>query len=320
MKKSLLFSSLAFCALSVFAQDAVVLPTSATFAPDGEDGAILPSTNTTITVVFNETPSVPATAMLITGNGFGMEMKMITQKEASQTFTIDLTQKDWGVPYNEWYYMQMAVTFMNGEDYYYGPDREPVVFQAMYMTEDTGDARLELTFPNQQNINNEEYTLAQAYQSGTGTLYFSKVVNTLGASGSLSVFDANGDDLVFPIDIEIEDGEWSDMDGLFVVNFTFDPEDIDVNEISKMEYSFEGFTAEGKNIDVDSVILTQKSSRKVARKNDKSQIASEIEVSNEGFSVFNLQGVLVKENATNADVNKLPKGLYIANGKKIVVK
>lgn len=40
----------------------------------------------------------------------------------------------------------------------------------------------------------------------------------------------------------------------------------------------------------------------------------------EGLKVFNIQGNLVKDNATQADVNALPAGLYIVNGKKILVK
>ena len=35
--------------------------------------------------------------------------------------------------------------------------------------------------------------------------------------------------------------------------------------------------------------------------------------------VFNLQGICVKKDATTADVRKLPAGVYIRAGRKIVV-
>lgn len=38
------------------------------------------------------------------------------------------------------------------------------------------------------------------------------------------------------------------------------------------------------------------------------------------FNVYDLQGTLVKEAASKAEVNALPSGLYIVNGKKIMVK
>ena len=41
---------------------------------------------------------------------------------------------------------------------------------------------------------------------------------------------------------------------------------------------------------------------------------------NETFTIYNLQGMAVKSNATAADFNTLPAGVYIANGKKVLVK
>lgn len=41
---------------------------------------------------------------------------------------------------------------------------------------------------------------------------------------------------------------------------------------------------------------------------------------NESFTIYNLQGMAVKKNATAADFNSLPAGVYIANGQKVMVK
>lgn len=42
--------------------------------------------------------------------------------------------------------------------------------------------------------------------------------------------------------------------------------------------------------------------------------------STEAVDVYNLQGILVKRNATKEDINSLPAGLYIAGGKKVMLK
>lgn len=36
--------------------------------------------------------------------------------------------------------------------------------------------------------------------------------------------------------------------------------------------------------------------------------------------IFNLQGIIIKRNASKEDLHSLPTGIYIVNGKKIVVK
>lgn len=41
---------------------------------------------------------------------------------------------------------------------------------------------------------------------------------------------------------------------------------------------------------------------------------------NETFFIYNLQGIVVKENASAQDFNSLPAGIYIANGQKVSVK
>ena len=37
-------------------------------------------------------------------------------------------------------------------------------------------------------------------------------------------------------------------------------------------------------------------------------------------NVYSLQGILIKKNATAADLDRLPAGIYIINGKKTILK
>lgn len=41
---------------------------------------------------------------------------------------------------------------------------------------------------------------------------------------------------------------------------------------------------------------------------------------NDTYKVYNLQGSLVKVTSDKAELNSLPAGLYIINGKKVMVK
>ena len=36
--------------------------------------------------------------------------------------------------------------------------------------------------------------------------------------------------------------------------------------------------------------------------------------------IYNLQGIIIKHNASEKDLHSLPAGIYIMNGKKVVVK
>lgn len=37
-------------------------------------------------------------------------------------------------------------------------------------------------------------------------------------------------------------------------------------------------------------------------------------------NVYNLQGILIKDNATQEEIESLPAGIYIVNGRKVIVK
>lgn len=304
-----------------------VIPSTVELTPYDDMGVDLPSVNSQITVTMDAVPNVPVTVMYITGNGFAMNMnyERISVDE-KKTFTIPLSREKWGVPYNEVYYLNLVVTFTYGEgdeiDYYVNPDtNEPVVASCMYMTKDTGDARLELTFPNQQNIDNEMYTISQAYQSGVCTAYFSKEVKAENASGYIYIAGKDGEELAYS-DLEFDNAEWSEMDGLYKVDFKYTPDSIFIeSEVSEMDITFEGIFVDEVEMTIPEIVLfPASSSNRAPQKKAKGKLASDMSVTTDGLKVFNIQGNLVKDNASQNDVNALPTGLYIVNGKKVLVK
>lgn len=55
-------------------------------------------------------------------------------------------------------------------------------------------------------------------------------------------------------------------------------------------------------------------------KDTPSGVADNFADGNELFDIYTIQGVVVKRNASNEDLNQLPAGIYVAGGKKVVVK
>lgn len=328
MKKLLqTLAALVLGSAAAFAQaSGPVLPTKASFNPGAEGNeeiVLADSTNHTITVTFDVTPSLPASAVLITGNGFNMTRRVITQQEPDSKFIIPVETSAWGIPYNQWYILQVAVVFMDQRNNYIRDEKgSPVVFQASYMTPDTGDARCVATFPMQRNINDEMLTLQQAYQNGFGSLYFTKEVDCSIATGSLTLWNVSGNRITAPLPLGFSDGEWSDLDGLYVVNFSFDNEAVAPEFIAKMKYSFSGFTASDATVAVPDIVLVPKTSitSELSPSSPKIRLSSDLAASVEDVKVYSLQGVLIMDNASAEDVRQLPAGVYIVNGEKVAVK
>ena len=86
----------------------------------------------------------------------------------------------------------------------------------------------------------------------------------------------------------------------------------------------------GSEIPVSSVEVTEPSSSVTWRDenyvyiflyfDNLSGVESVTAESSDTVDVYNLQGILVKHNATKEDINSLPAGLYIAGGKKVMLK
>ncbi|MDE6009415.1 MAG: hypothetical protein K2G90_09435 [Muribaculaceae bacterium] len=305
-------AALALCSTAAFALDTnVVLPDTISFSPYEEDGEFLNSTEQVIHVTMDKVPSVPVTIMYITGNGFEMNMDYKRIDNPGSSFDIQLTTADWGVPFNEMYYLNLIVTFTYGEgediEYYLNEDEEPVAFQAMYITPDTGAPSLVKYAPN-NDWNGVSF--ARAYEENEFKLFYTKEVKVEGELGTIQYY--MGEELVDEISIPSYSKGWSDMDGLYVISFPYANEDFSADELSKIVINITGVSAGNKEIELDnSSVAPQK---RIIKKG----LEAELATSSEPTNVYSVQGTLVKKNAT--ELSGLQPGLYIANGKKVVVK
>ena len=313
-------AALALCSTAAFAQG-VVLPSSIEFSPYDEDGEFLPSTEQVIHVTMDEVPSVPVTIMYVTGNGFGMNMDFKRIENPGASFDIQLTTADWGVPFNEMYYLNLIVTFTYGEgediEYYLNDDDEPVAFQAMYITPDTGDAAWAKNYPTERNFTEEGLTFARFYNVGECTFYFTKEVTLPSGSIGTITYTSEGEDT--PERITTYTAEWDEEMGLYAVTVDVRNEDYTSADLEGIKISLTNVkNSKNEVINVPAIVVenTDATPKKAPKKGIANGLISNIETVN----IYNVQGTLVKENVSANAVNELPAGLYIVNGKKVVVR
>lgn len=321
-----LFASLAvlaLCSTAAFAQESdVILPSQIAFSPYDEDGEFLPSTESTIHVTMDAVPSVPVTIMYYTGNGFGMDVKYETRTVTDESFDINLTTANWGLPYDKVYYLNLVVTFthlVDGEiEFYPGADGEPVAFSAMYITPDTGNARWAINYPNERNWEEEGLTFSRFYNMGECYFYFTKAVDVPSQPGYIVYTDKNG--VEEEVDIEDYSASWDEGLGLYAVSVNIKNDAYTAASLKSIEVFLEGVEdEEGQEISVPSILATNSVAPQATPRKVKS-IEKGMLHENEGVNIYNVQGMLIKENVSANAVNELPAGLYIVNGKKVVVR
>lgn len=92
---------------------------------------------------------------------------------------------------------------------------------------------------------------------------------------------------------------------------------ITLAEDSKATVTVDGAAVEADADGKYNVVVTKETNIVVDKTN---AIEEVVEVETLNNNVYNLQGILVVKNATESQINALPAGLYIINGKKVAVK
>lgn len=92
---------------------------------------------------------------------------------------------------------------------------------------------------------------------------------------------------------------------------------ITLAEDSKATVTVDGAAVEADADGKYNVVITKETNIVVDKTN---AIEEVVEVETLNNNVYNLQGILVVKNATESQINALPAGLYIINGKKVAVK
>lgn len=342
MKKILFLLSgfllLAFTSLAQVANP--ILPTHATFSPgnsgdDLGDPTILYTVNDTITVTFDVCPNVPAAVMFAHTHYDGIEPKVYMEYRLfnveDNTLTIPLSRSFWGCPYDEIYYLHLGVTFayfteIDGEtvpEYYLDAEGQPVIFEQTYITPDTEAARMEYYYPNQSTFATI-CTFADAYSKGVMDVYFSKSVTAPEKIASVSYYDADGV-LFDQFEASTLWQEWSN--GMYCVSFDYSSPDYEASDISKIEIQLnpvQWVNPETQEPELISSPLITLINHDVRRNSSKRKgttgFGDNLTGQAESATVYDISGRIVRENLPISQINSLAPGIYIANGKKYVVK
>lgn len=304
-------------------------PTKASFEPNDS----MASVDQEITVTFdNEAHDVDSQlnviAYMVGGIGFGQDpyYELLVAEDGVLTFS--LNKEYWGYPANGEYSVNIGLIICDEE---YNPieDEEGGIlsFEKTYQRIITGPAECLLQFPNEWNWTQEGLKFSQFYEYGYGTLYFSKPIEKpKGAIGKIVYNLKDG----YWDKVDITSYEYSvDVDplsGMWTLSFNVVDDRFTAADIESMEINFNPFKSlDGEtevDVEVEPMTIVNNSPATPKQKAVKKQKESGLSlgVSTDAVTVYNLQGIVVMENATASSINNLPAGVYIINGKKVAIR
>lgn len=313
---------------STFALTVEQFPEFGGFSP--EDGTEV-SANQTITFNFKSAPEIAPTVGLITGGGFAQNVEYVSladQFAAGKTeYEVKLDESNWGRPYFEQYFLTVVVTFTtgDGDDMEFVEDADGNWFEeyASYYRPDNAPASVVMTYPNNSDFN-EYFTFADAYEEGIGTVFFSKEVNIpAGSIGTIDYLDDMGLSILDePMRIDEYEAEWSQWDGLFAISFLWNNAEYDPEDIYQVSINLKGIS-NGDQVLPINITLVNDGNDSVLKKSKAvktANIFSSILENESSFDIMTVDGKVLAIGASVEVVKALNNGLYIVNGRKIVIR
>lgn len=332
------------CTATAFAAVPDGLPSSATFSPgwdepNTEDAYHLDSVNDTITVTFDK--EIPdgymALSMLVGGSGFAVMPTIEPLIVDGTVGTIVLNKDVWGNPYMGSYNLTMSIAFVDEEgDFVYDPDtEEPYMFEIFYTTENIFPAELVAQYPD----DDWSYTsFDRAFDEGLYIAQYNNEVSFANNSNACRItykFN-NGDPNIIkrisydPDYVPTEEDEFQpielgwDTEGNYAISVYYGDSSIDVNDIESITITLYGLISKEESLGNHTIVLNNPNTDQTRSISKKANTASIdkllIENNNDNISVYNIQGVKVSTVNNMNELKNLPKGLYIVNGTKFIIR
>lgn len=339
MKKffTLLAATTLFAGVAFAQETTDPFPTNVTFSsPDGtiqtdpetgESYLSLTQMNTTVNLNLDKAPEIVGVTPVVTiySGVAGFTEDFITlpvEPVNSNPIVVTLDSSMWGNPYMGDYYTNIYLTYVDAEGDYVLRDDEPIIFQIACVTPNVLPATLQYTYPNNDW---EDETFAEAYANGTVTFGFTNPVTFSNENNVATItYVYEGDSYEETVAEGNCTMEWNRLDGFYNVSFNYSSEDYPVEGISEITITLNDVISVPEHgtptsINVNPLELVKPTANPAPRK-QKSRMSGELVSGNELVNVYNVQGMLVKEGVKKTSVNELPAGLYIVDGKKIVVR
>lgn len=307
MKK--LFTAMAAIALfstAVFAQDERI-----SFSPNEES---VNGFDFSVEVSIDISGATKASVQFMSGNGFTQNVtgpKMLDLNDGK--INLDITKELWGDSFDGTFGLKIFVIPLDEDEVpFEDEDGEPLMGVGRY-TYSPQEAIFVKSIPNNKWLHT---TFADSYGINEFKLYFSREVILEDVLGTITYVDLNGKES-WPEEIESADctAEWDYLDGMYVISFPYASRRYRANQLSKIIIDIDGVNADVPVITLDNTPISTPQQRVVK---DKKSLEAGLAISSETVNVYSVQGTLVKKNAS--DLSSLQPGLYIVDGKKVVVK
>lgn len=342
MKKTAILLTLLFSAMTAMATE-MSFPSEVRAYLNGDKvtfGAsvyTLNSFDNQFTIEFNQVPEVAPTLEMITGGGFWRYTEFVDCKKVNDTtFSYEITTKNWHTPVLGYYNLTICLTFTEVIDGYrrYIRDYDNNTYkQYLYLTtEDLGGAQALGTYPNKESWN-EGLSFEQFYNELPLTYYFTK-----------EIFFEDPDNIGYVV-YHYKDGQHSAQNfiayeeeinveaGAYQLLVAFD-NDIPADEIKALDFYLEGVYSFAYADDLQTPKKTylevapfriynndvSNPVQKIRTRSESKSEGNDVRYTSSTSDVYNMQGVLVKKDISVSQLNSLPKGLYIVNGEKIVIR
>lgn len=306
-----------FCAVCAFAQDTEQDFVKFTYDNEHQFNTLTPTISGTVT------NSEAASAMIMTvgGAGFGQfygEPETLILNGESKEFSYELSEELWGYPYYGEYYIYVGVLLMDAEgNPIETPEGEYLQAEVSYKAITNDPSTFLWTSPDGEWTS--LFTFADAYADGEGAFVFTKDVSFADVEniGSITYYPIDDDAITESI-VNYE-ATYNPLDGLFQVVFKISSADFAAEDLEKIEVKLTGVESGDTTVATTPMVLVNNSVKKNIKRAKKG-IESELTSANELVNVYSIDGTLVKENVSIGKIKQLTPGLYIVNGKKVVVR
>lgn len=318
MKKIILLISAVICAVCAYAQDTETQQDFVKFSEDNEHQFDTLTPTITGNVINEQAKS--AMIMTVGGAGFGQyagEPEPLTLKGENKEFSYELTEAAWGLPYFGEYYIYIGVLLLDDKgEPIETPEGDYLQAEISYKAVTDAPSRFLWTSPDGEwsGLN----TFEKAYTDGEAGFVFTKpVVLPESPIGTIYYFLTNGKEQEQTITNYTAD--YNPLDGLYTVAFSIQREGIEANAIASIEVELDSVKNQyGADIEVPVMVLDNTTKISPAPKKVKNNGMSL--TSQQTAQVYSMQGILINNDMPLNEVQNLPKGIYIVNGKKVIIK
>lgn len=330
--------TLVMCAVVSYAQyENIAFPTSATFiCPNGtikynEDPdnryeyMEINKINTTVSIYLDRIPEVVGVQpmIMVTSGTAGFTVGSVIEAVDmnANPITVTLDAKKWGIPVEEEYHALIMLTYVNEDNEIIRINQEPILFQIpCVLPVESIPSGFLYAYPDGEW--NDYFCFADAYEKGEMEFVFTYSIEVEDENniGTIAYYTADGNIMYMNISQYTLNTE-IDLFGRFkVLKINIGNNYLMADDLDKIVVRLSGIkSAGGSAINVPEVVLENNYPLRAPR-NKQSRIEESLKDSDVPVTIYNIQGMAVKDNVDRSAINDLPAGLYIINGKKVIVK